>query len=1148
MVRRVTGDYVMANSRLWDPYGSGASGGTATATSQVNDNSSPLGLAWPMLIGTGVVPGKVIVDIDQMGEIRETNDGKLVANIVLGFLDTALGGTASLLWLKANDEYVYRAQALQRSLGSPMAEYGGDQTALDPLVESYLPANKATYWPELAYIVLEDFDLTPYSADGVLPQFTAAWSTNASASSATRAESTITFSDLGTEGDYDNRTVGYDGTQGLVYLQSQGAVDYLHTIDLDNNVEVRRATLPTTERFNHIIALSGSPYVVCTSLNASNSNLYCARLIDSRDGTVLSTLNAVADGGGDWEMDAQTAVLIQSDTATKYAIFGYRWASVGINPLTTPVNDGCVMLVDITNGTLEFIAHPYDAPLRSASVQAHLIAWAWKPPVNGVITAFFVESGNGTIYKVEVTTAGASNVQAVSATGLTDINGLAYDTIDDTIVYSRDNGYIVKINLSGTVQYTKDNSALTYLVLNRQDNGDSGNRVAASVRPGYAAAIRSNGDTYIVDLKDGSAALINTDDWSTMFYDQYRGFYGLPDFYTGTWGQAGAISRYALGDATPTTVDAADILTSLVTYFGDYTSGDITFEGFVGDECYGFLIDTDTTIDACVREVCDIIGIRERHDEGKITFSMPPRDGNYAVDVTLTDADIVFDDRGSILQRRRDQDAAPLGVEIEYYDYDVSFNRVTQGYRRPNGAGDVTNTNRVSRISTRLTMTASQAIKQAYRLTYESEASRRRYEMRLMPKQFATFVSGIIQFTYGPNDDFTVVGEVWRATLHPDYSQSIEVIEYQKAIDNSQVGQGITTVAPTNVATGVELLIVDSALHRFSDDLAGSGLRSYAVLIGQGNVDIPPSVVLKSTNGYDFEAVGTKSNIGPVTGTITAISRNHSNALSTDFAGSLSVQIASGDSSDLTAKTDAGRYTLANLAACGAPGRWVLVAFGAVTVSEGVATLSKPIWGVNGTDVYLSQLAVGDRFVNLEQLEEVLISHATSLRNTTGYYKGGWAGYLIASYPTQKKTLIDEAEKPWQVVSPAATVVSGGVEFSFSPQERLGIWPVYTGAQVAGYSEGGQSYEIDILADGSPTTVLRTLTGTSSPITWTNAQIAEDFGTLPSSVDIEIYQISKLGYRGHKKAATLTISDAAIVTADTTLVTADSTIITADAA
>ena len=71
--------------------------------------------------------------------------------------------------------------------------------------------------------------------------------------------------------------------------------------------------------------------------------------------------------------------------------------------------------------------------------------------------------------------------------------------------------------------------------------------------------------------------------------------------------------------------------------------------------------------------------------------------------------------------------------------------------------------------------------------------------------------------------------------------------------------------------------------------------------------------------------------------------------------------------------------------------------------------------------------------------------------------------------------------------------------------------------------EASEAYEIDIL-DGPGGTVKRTLTSRSPSVVYVNADIVEDFGTVPETLTVAVYQISAVTGRGFARFATLEIA------------------------
>lgn len=1064
------------------------------------DNSTPLGRGIPKGVGVFPAKGEIVIDPDTLGGVRVVRD-RLVVNLVLNFADTDLGGAASLVWLKANDEYIYRAETPQRQPTSPMRIYGGDQTAVDPLITEYMAAEYRTYWPGMAYVVLEDFDITGY--DSQIPIFTAAWSTDATVSATSEADTTLNFGAI--SGSYSSAETGVDWLLGLAYQPA-----YLNTTDpvifnvtdIETQEEIRRVYAGTGQSFDYIYfnePLQGSGYSVCMCL--TDGSYYGLRLLDMRTGEIVATLNAQSGTGGKFQPGIMRSVQIESGAATKYLIFCSTWASLGITPSTVNGNDGMIAVADVTNGTLEWIAGPEVGLIRGETgVQRSMYCLTVASVTNGVATCYFGEQSQGYIYKMEVDASGVLSVELAITLASSSPTGVAYDQPNNAVVYFTAADNVIAYDLdTASNRYTAAasvSSGALFVGTGFQSN-------AHELRPGYAMCYDGVGTAqYLVDLSDGSFPEIYDTGLTNGVYSMYRGVYMEP-------GLAGVIWFVKFGDLTPNAVDASDVLTKLETYFGDYVSGDLNFVNFTGSECKGYLVDQDTTIDACIRDVCETLGLREVHDNGKVNFVVPARDGSYSLEAALTDADITID---PIRQTIADEDKAFERVTLDYIDADNSYERASQEVARPNGTYTVLQSNKRFGASTGLCLTAAQAAKAAWRMMIESDFERKTYEFGVMPKKLTVQPTATISFTYGPDDDFTVIGEVREASISADFTQALRVNEFMAAIDSTVIGSSLVTVAPSYANATAEFVLLDTALLSYGDDAGGSGLRGYGVLIGAGAANIDASSAWRSSDGTTYTLISTRTDIAPVAGVISdTITRNYSDGFQTDYDAQLIVTVSSGDVATLTDCTEGQRYRNENYAAIGAQGRWVLISWSDVTVIGQVATFSEIIWGVNGTEVYLSSLAQGDRFINLETAEVVRFLNGSATLDSIVYYKGGYNGFLISALPTIAATADGEAEKPYAPVELAYSDAGSTRTITWEYRERKSVMPVLYGNESAGYSETSLAFEVDLL-DGSGA-VLTTLTATGGNTSYNT-------GTY-SATSAKVYQMGLSGtLRGH--AATLT--------------------------
>jgi hypothetical protein len=1108
------------------------SGGGPTSPFQAADNSTPIGRGIPKGIGVTGRKGEVIIDPDHFGGVRFEN-GKQIVTLVLGFQDTDLGGPSSLLWLKANEQFIFRAQTPLRAPPSEMIVYDGTQTAVDPTILAALGATETTMWPGMAYIVLKDFDVTP--SNGQLPVFLGAWATDATevASSTTASINKFGAYPAG----YNNAAMCVDYTNNLAYQTLAGNAGdpiIISTIDICTGDEVNRVTASHTysTAFSdypyYATALEGSNYIVVHAISKvaiADNSIYGLRMINARTGTVVASLDAVYHpdtmspiNDGYFEPGIWGSVLLRSDSTTTYLVLCNLFANVGILPADVQASEFIAVIADVTNGTLQYIVHPEYNPIRgitgpSQNPQAFTVA-SISDDSRAVV--YWFESGSRTqVYKATLTESGATDVSLVYTHGVT-LRGIGYDAIDNALILVDSTHYITKYDLDTSTQtYAVDQSAIagaSSLWMNIVTDSAywTGFHI---VKPGFGIVMRGNNDMYLCDFSDGSLSLLSSNTNEYGVFDQYRGVVIYPH------STDGLIKFDTLGDLTPNSIDGTEIITSLMTYNGDYVAGDLTFTNFPGGEAEGLDVSFDTTIDALMRDVSDTLGIREVHDDGKVKFSIPLRDGAFAIDVTLTDNDIAAD---GIQQFIEDEDSAFARAIIGYSDIDADFNRVTQEYARPNGSYTVLKSNKRRNIETALVMTSVQASKAAQRLTYESDLNHTVFEMAIMPAQFSVEPTAITQFNYGPNAEMTIVGEVRKATLYGDLSQTLQISEYLQAIESTFAGTALVTIAPPcKPFTPTTLTVLDTALLSYNDDLGGAGLRGYVLMSGTLLENLTNSVAYVSETGTDYGAIGTRSGIAPIGGAIEALTGTLPNGFQTDFVNTMDVFISSGDVTVMASTDEAGRYSLVNFAAIGAPGRWVLISYEDVSVSGQIATLSNIVWGVRGTEVYIDQLVVGDEFHNLESSEYIRYGSSVSTLDAELFYKAGYVGFSLRQLITVKNTTDGEAEKPYASVQFVGVDNAGDVDLTCQYRERLDPFPVMTGAKAAGYSDG-TNFEWEIWG-GSPSVLKRTLTSTTNAVTYAAADFVTDFGSpTPASFTARVYHMSDLGMRGHRAEATIT--------------------------
>jgi hypothetical protein len=117
-------------------------------------------------------------------------------------------------------------------------------------------------------------------------------------------------------------------------------------------------------------------------------------------------------------------------------------------------------------------------------------------------------------------------------------------------------------------------------------------------------------------------------------------------------------------------------------------------------------------------------------------------------------------------------------------------------------------------------------------------------------------------------------------------------------------------------------------------------------------------------------------------------------------------------------------------------------------------------------------------------------------------------------------TVSGTPEKPYAPTDLAAEIDGSDIDISWNRRSRKrpvyvgGIWTVPLG-------EASEAYRVDILSGSL--VVLRTLSITTNSVTYTDAQITADFGSMPPVLRFRVYQVSARVGRGFAAFAEITL-------------------------
>lgn len=234
-----------------------------------------------------------------------------------------------------------------------------------------------------------------------------------------------------------------------------------------------------------------------------------------------------------------------------------------------------------------------------------------------------------------------------------------------------------------------------------------------------------------------------------------------------------------------------------------------------------------------------------------------------------------------------------------------------------------------------------------------------------------------------------------------------------------------------------------------------------------------------------------------------------------DRGSSLIVSLLSGT---LESITESAMLNGANFAAYGANGRWEIIRFAnAVLNGDGTYTLSVFWRGDRGTEQYTGTHVTGDTFVLLDDPDNAFIGYPTALIGSPQTYRAVTTGASIDSDSDLAFTYAGINLECYSGVHPKG-VRDTSLNLTISWKRRTRVGGEWRDSVDASLGETTEAYEVDIMQGA---VVKRTITSTTSSVSYTAAQQTTDFGSAQASVLVRIYQLSSAVGRGYPLEATL---------------------------
>lgn len=1061
------------------------------------NTAKALGRPKPAVIGTGKVEGipvygQTAVVTRKPGfsdpwvspDFFAPVDLTTTVSVTVGYLlaHDYFGQGYELIRLEIDDVVVFDAEnGAIPSVGFRF--YNGLQTAVDPLVSTIVGENAGAHTGDVL-IFLVDYPST--QAPNV-----AAVISNA----ATESGGTAELSWIGETPVNLNNTLrsAYDPVAGILYQVfthteiSTLTQCWLSVLDVDTDTELYRVPLEDSSPYINgqvfLMPLAGSGHI-CIRMAIPSEATSPTYVYDAQTGSIVAQFIEEADESVIWRA-AQP--------------FGDLWLMVGGDADGSGGLSTLCAVIDLALGTFDVTRD--DAGIGSVfSVGRSLDGSA----------SFF---GYGSSVVSELTFDGQSWSSRTAYTPVGSVNAIHYDPLTEYLVVFE----IVSDNLielvapdTGAVVDSFTVSTTMFPLIDNQTGA------RGFPRNGFMLLMDASENVWSIDIQNKTATILADVDGETGheadhgIYDHARLAYFMAYGET-VW------TKYQVPGTNPGEITLESHITSLLTHLGPYTVDEIRFDGFSGLTSWGHVIDRDSNIKSILRSYQDPFGFTWSDIGSEIYFRRPLTDSSFSSDETILDADLVFKTGGSIVSDDTSDISRTARVTLEYISKDDNYETRTASADSFSALYEVTRSTKEEQLSTSLVLSDADAEQMVQEALWRRQINARVHRFSTYA-DFIKLVPGDVVTV--PSDAITYTVQVTKVNIRENMVIDFEVKDFQTSLaaDVAAVtNTGFSGISTITLQT--QYIHLDIPLFRYSDDAGGSALIQYGELVSRGQPNWSGGILYRGDTAQSQEFLTDQAPHVGFIGICISVLPNMPSDHSGDFTNTVTVQRIAGDAP--TAATESEVLLGSNLAFIGAQGRWEGIGFTTITDNDnGTYTISGfAVRGYRGTEVHAGNHATGDLFVLIKADWLLKMSHPLTDLAENKFYRAVGIGASKESGTLIKHEISGAAEKPYAVVNAEGVLDGSDTLISFNYRSRLSAWEMFETSPDCG--EDSLSFEIDIIDNDSPGSVVRTLTSATNSATYTAAQKTTDFGTPPSETTAKIYMISAAVERGHVAEVTI---------------------------
>ncbi len=641
--------------------------------------------------------------------------------------------------------------------------------------------------------------------------------------------------------------------------------------------------------------------------------------------------------------------------------------------------------------------------------------------------------------------------------------------------------------------------------------------VESTLQSNYIGTLANN-QTYFYDLGDGS--LIRQDAIEMTLAENgpvlFEGFGNSIIYQDDDLASQEAVRRILLGRSSGLGEGLDVIVEDICTSVG-LTSSDIDVTSLASINVPGYTLSRTTRARDAIQPLAQFYLFDAVESDNQLVFSTR---GASAVR-TLTEDDLVpRNEVGDVLEEVVTQEPEmPAVLRVTYIDRADDYQQNTQQAKRISGT---MNSFEIIDITPAIVSTATEARESADRLLHTAWNERSSYSFTTTWEHVDLDPADVIDVQLN-NATYTM--RLLSVTLGDNFEIRMSAVGENAAAYTPVLPGAPGLGVPVQVIGGIansNLYVLNTPLLRDTDSPGSQSSVVYATA-GPFTEGYNGSTIYKSADSLTYSKDLVLTSGSSWGAALTALPDTDS-PFQTDEVNTLQVRMTFGGD-NLASVTQLQMLNGSNPAALvKANGEVEIIQFRDV-VPEGndIYTLSGLLRGRRGTEVFTGGHAIADTFILLSNASVGPIVQALDSVNSNRFFKNIAPGQLFEDVLPVQNTNPGNDLKPYAVVNHSAVLdVSDNIDVTWVRRARIGGALQDFTDTIALY-EDSEAYELEVL-DGPGGSVIRTVTGLTSPAyEYPNASIIADFGSVPSQLTLNVYQLSAQVGRGFVKETTVEV-------------------------